>query len=197
MPFQQGYLYKANGAWHLRYYCSRTVNGKPERVQRSRRIGDAKLSKSQAKTLAAPFIAEINTEDEDRRVEVLKGIDPDQTITDFWDATYEPYILKHKRANTSHSYQQLWTKHLKPHFGERELRSYQTAEATVFLSKLAETLGQRTVQHIRSLMSGLYSHAVAIGACKVNPIGACKILAYLIHQTRDLCGRGGIKSLDR
>jgi integrase len=175
MAHQQGYLYRANGAWHLRHYLTR--NG--ERIQRSRRICDGTFSKSEARTLAAPFIAELNTEDADRRVEILKGIDPDQTVAEFWTETYEPYILKHKRANTSHSYRAIWTKHLKAHFGARQLRSYQTAEATVFLTKLAETLGQRTVQHLRSLMSGIYSHAVAIGACKTNPIAGCKILGVV------------------
>jgi hypothetical protein len=101
-----------------------------------------------------------------------------QTITDFWVSIYEPYVAKHKRANTVHSYRVIWNKHFKAHFGDRELRAYQTPEATSFLSKLAETRGQRTVQHVRSLMSGIYSHAVAIGACKVNLIGDCKILRH-------------------
>ena len=177
MSFQQGHFYRAFGAWHLRYYCTRTVNGKPQRVQRSRRVCDASHSKSEARQLAAPFLDEINTEDS---IKAVTPVEPDRTILKFWTETYEPYIAKHKRANTVHFYRVIWRKHLKAHFGDRELRAYTTPEATRFLSKLAETKGQRTVQHVRSLMSGIYSHAVAIGACKVNPISDCKILGDII-----------------
>jgi integrase len=177
MSFQQGHFYRAFGAWHLRYYCTRIVNGKRQRVQRSRRVCDASHSKSEARQLAAPFLDELNTEDS---IKAVTPVEPDQTILKFWTETYEPYVAKHKRANTTHSYRVIWRKHLKAHFGDRELRAYQTPEATKFLSKLAETKGQRTVQHVRSLMSGIYSHAVAIGACKTNPISDCKILGDII-----------------
>jgi integrase len=177
MGYQQGHFYRAFGAWHLRYYCTRTVNGKRQRVQRSRRICDANHSKSEARQLAAPFLDELNTEDS---IKAVTPVEPDQTILKFWTETYEPYVAKHKRANTVHSYRVIWRKHLKAHFGDRELRAYTTPEATKFLSKLAETKGQRTVQHVRSLMSGIYSHAVAIGACKTNPISDCKILGDII-----------------
>ena len=168
---QSGCFYRAFNAWHLRYYETRAG----VRVQRSRRICDGNKSKAEARLIAAPFIEQINADDN-----APTAVEPDQTIADFWVSTYDPYIAKHKRANTVHSYRVIWSRHLKAHFGDRELRSYRTPEATKFLSKLAEKRGQRTVQHVRSLMSGIYSHAVAIGACKSNPIADAKILGDLI-----------------
>lgn len=170
---QSGCFYRAFNAWHLRYYVTRDG----VRVQKSRRVCDGDKSKAEAKLIAVPIIAEINADD---TIAKTVATDPDQTIAEFWTATYEPYVAKHKRANTVHSYRVIWRKHLRDHFGDRELRAYQTPEATKFLSKLAETRGQRTVQHVRSLMSGIYSHAVAIGACKSNPIAPAKILGDLI-----------------
>ena len=167
---QQGSLYRRFGAWHLRFYI--TEGG--VRKLRSRRICDDDRSKAQAAILARPLIDQANADDSN------DATDTDQTIAQFWTNTYEPYVAKHKRANTVHSYRVIWRKHLKPHFGQREMRAYTTPEATNFLSKLAETRGQRTVQHVRSLMSGIYSHAVAIGACKSNPISDCKILGDII-----------------
>lgn len=168
---QSGCFYRANSSWHIRYYATRDG----VRVQKSRRVCDGSKSKADARLLAADFLAQINADDK-----ADEAVDAERTIAEFWSGTYEPYIAKHKRANTVHSYRVIWNKHLRDHFGDRPLRGYRTAEATKFLSKLAERRGQRTVQHIRSLMSGIYSHAVAIGACAENPIAGAKILGDLI-----------------
>jgi integrase len=167
---QSGCFYRAFGAWHVKYYVT---DRKGFRTQKSRRVCDASKSKAEAKLIAAPIIAEINEDD-------AAPVDPGQTILEFWDSTYWPYVEKYKRANTRHSYLMIWRKHLQDHFGQRELRDYKTHEATAFLSELAKKRGQRTVQHVRSLMSGIYSHAVAIGACNANPITNAKILGDLI-----------------
>src|SRR5271170_373935 len=158
---QEGYFYRASGAWHVRYYTTKAG----VRVQRSRRVCDASYSKARARIIAHDILEQINEDDN-----AATAVEPDQTIAEFWVGTYEPYVVKHKRANTLHSYRVIWRKHLQDHFGDTRLRDYQTSMATVFLSKLAESKSQRTVQHVRSLMSGIYSHAVAIGACKANPI---------------------------
>jgi integrase len=168
---QSGCFYRASNAWHVRYYA--THDG--VRIQKSRRVCDGSKSKAEARLQAADFLAQINADDS-----ADTPVEAERTIAEFWTAIYEPYVAKHKRANTVHSYRAIWKKHLKTHFGDRELRGYQTHEATKFLSKLAEKRGQRTVQHVRSLMSGIYSHAVAIGACKSNPIADAKILGDLI-----------------
>jgi integrase len=171
MGYQQGYVYKASGAWHLRYYTTERVKGIPVRVQKSRRVCDLKgHSKSDAKRLAAPFLAELNTE-----------LNPDAaldlTVSEFWDSTYEDFIVANKRASTVHGYRQIWKQHLKPQLGDRMLKEYRTVDGTNYLTALARTdLRLRTVQHVQSLASGLWSHAVAIGKAESNPWRDAKIL---------------------
>ena len=36
--YQRGYVFHANGAFHIRYYVTELINGKPERVQKSVRL---------------------------------------------------------------------------------------------------------------------------------------------------------------
>jgi len=40
--YQRGYVFHANGAFHIRYYVTALVNGKPERVQKSGRPLDGR-----------------------------------------------------------------------------------------------------------------------------------------------------------
>ena len=171
MAYQQGYVYKAFNAWHLRYYTTELLKGAKVRVQKSRRICETKgHSKSDAKRLAAPFLAEINTE-----------LNPDAaldlTVAEFWDRTYEDFVVANKRASTVHGYRQIWKQHLKPQLGDRMLKEYRTVDGTNYLTALARTgLRLRTIQHVQSLASGLWSHAVAIGKAESNPWRDAKIL---------------------
>jgi hypothetical protein len=95
MGYQKGHFYRAFGAWPLRYYCTRTVNGKRQRVQRSRRICDASHSKSEARQLAAPFLDEPNTEDS---IKAVTPVEPDQTILKFWTETYLRALCREAQA---------------------------------------------------------------------------------------------------
>jgi hypothetical protein len=61
-----------------------------------RRVCDGSKSKAEARLIAAPIIAEINAADLAAKTAPL---DPDRTIAEFWTAIYEPYMVKHKRAN--------------------------------------------------------------------------------------------------
>jgi integrase len=171
MAYQQGYIYEASGAWHLRYYYTTELKGQKVRLQKSRRVCDRKgHTKSDAKRLAAPFLAELNTE---------LNLDAalDLTVAQFWDETYDDFIESNKRASTVHGYRQIWKQHLKPHLGDRLLRDYRTVDGTQFLTALARKgLRLRTIQHVQSLASGLWSHAVAIGKAESNPWRDAKVL---------------------
>jgi integrase len=171
---QRGHFYRKNQSWHLRYY--RTIDG--VRVQKSRRICDGKVSIADAALAAQDFIKQISDDDA-----AATEFNPDQTVAQYWTSTYEKFIAK-KRANTQHSYRVIWRKHLQDHFGDVALRAYTTPQATTFLSDLAERRGQRTVQHVRSLMSGIFKHAVAFGACKSNPITDCMIEDFAIRPPK-------------
>jgi integrase len=47
---------------------------------------------------------------------------------------------------------------------------------SAFLTGLAKTLGRNTIQHVRSLASGIFSHAVNTGLLESNPWHDVKVL---------------------
>jgi integrase len=98
------------------------------------------------------------------------------TVVDFWEKTYLPFAEENLRHSTVHGYKQIWAQHLKSHFGQMLLKEYKTPMGSVFLTSLAKTLGRATIQHIRSLASGIFSHAVNLGHVESNPWHDVKVL---------------------
>jgi hypothetical protein len=45
-------------------------------------------------------------------------VNVETTIVDFWEKTYFPYATENLRHPTRHAYTQIWSHHLKAHFGE-------------------------------------------------------------------------------
>ena len=165
--WQQGSLYQAHGAWHVRYYHSKIVDAILTRVQRSKRLCDGGTPKKKVNQLFAEFMAEVN--DQTSQSE-------DLTVVKFWDDVYQPFVLQNYKPSTAQGYIQIWKQHLKPHFGESLLREYRTPMMSVFLTSLAKTLRPRTLNHIKWLASAAFAHAVNIGACDSNPIHDAKVL---------------------
>lgn len=173
--FQTGYIYEAFNAFHVRFYVTEIVDAKPTRVQRSKRLC-SKDEKHHSRTckpvkkLCADFMAEINKQVPGNANK------PDITIGEFWTATYFPFVKENRRASTVHGYEQIWNQHLQVHFGNMTLKEYRTHMGSAFLTGLARTLGRHTLQHIRALVSGLFSHAVNLGLVESNPCRDMKIL---------------------
>jgi integrase len=96
------------------------------------------------------------------------------TVAAFWESVYLPFLKADKRPATVRGYVHLWSRWLAPHFGETALNAYMTETAVEFLTKLTGKLNRNSYNHVRSLMSGLFSHAIAIGKTKYgiafNPI---------------------------
>ncbi len=192
MREQSGYVFKAFDAWHVRFYVSYNdlpveekekiarkceLKGKPipTRVQKSRRLctydGEHKTARSAlVKEAYQKVMDEING--------LVPGevIQHDLTIADFWEKTYWPFVEKNCKTSTQWGYRQVWAQNLKPHFGTKTLKEYRTHHGSLFLTKLAERYGHHTIQHIRSLASGIFSHAVNVGAIESNPWHDVKVL---------------------
>ena len=169
---QDGYVYYASGAWHVRYYCTETQDGQPVRVQRSHLlIRDPKrhLTKSGKAVQDArqKFMNQING---------TAASGPDVLTTQFWQDTYLPFIRENKKPSTVSGYEQIWSQHLQAHFAGKTLQEYRTHVGSQFLLGLTKTQGQRTLAHIRSLMAGIFSHAVNLGLLDSNPCHGIKIL---------------------
>jgi integrase len=165
MRHQRGYVYLASGSFFVRYYA----DGK----QISHRLcfkDDKFYSRKcrEVRMLADEFMATVNAG--------IVGNVQDTTVADFWKQTYEPFVRQNLRHSTIYGYQQIWTQHLSGYFGKRTLREYRTSDGSKFLTELSKTLGRSTVQHIRSLASGIFSHALNLGLLERNPWNDVKIL---------------------
>jgi integrase len=167
--WQQGCLYQAHGAWHVRYYHSKIVDAIPTRAQRSERLCDEGTPKKRINQLFAEFMAKINDQNPEQQ-------STDLTVVKFWDDVYQPFVLQNFKPSTAQGYIQIWNQHLKTHFGEKLLREYRTPMMSVFLTKLAKTYRPRTLNHIKWLASAVFAHAINIGDCETNPIRDAKVL---------------------
>jgi integrase len=174
--YQSGHIYEASGAFFVRYYVSEIVDGKPTRVQRSYRLceKDDKYHSRTCKAVKQKAAEHMET------VNAKTAPVNDQTIATFWEETYLPFAEENLRASTVHGYKQIWGQHLTTHFGKTALRDYRTHMGSLFLTSLAKKLGRATIQHIRSLASGIFSHAVNVGVIESNPWYDCKILGKTI-----------------
>jgi len=173
--YQRGYIYEAFGAFHVRYRTEEIVEGKLLRVQRSHRLcpkdreHPTAASKS-VRRVCDEFIATINAQTSGPEQPT------DLTVASFWEHTYLPFITENLKPSTRLGYQQVWNQHLKDHFGNMTLREYRKGIGSLFLTKLAKKYSQRTVQHIKNLASGIFTHAANLDLIEANPWSFCKVL---------------------
>lgn len=107
----------------------------------------------------------------------------DMRVVDFWNDVYVPWAKEvnpkvgepNLRPSTLTGYEQVWSLHLRDHFGKLTLAEYKTPRATAFLTEKAKTQGRNTVAHIRSLMSGIFTRAVKRGYIEANPISSAGV----------------------
>jgi integrase len=160
--YQSGALFERCGRFYVKY----RVNG--QRVSRYLCDKDPKhpsLAARSVKLLRDDAMSEVNSGSSATTV---------LTVVKFWDDVYLPHAKKNLRAATVEGYLHIWKRWLNPHFGETALNEYLTETATEFLTELSARLRRNAYNHVRSLMSGIFSHAIAIGKTKygltVNPI---------------------------
>lgn len=91
-------------------------------------------------------------------------------IADLWEQRYLPFIQDHMNPSTVYGCEQIWNQHLKAHFGEMTLQFYKTHFGSQFLLGLTKTQGRRTLNHIRSLASGIFTHAINEGQAGIQSL---------------------------
>src|SRR5215469_11017612 len=173
---QRGHIFEASGAFHVRYYTTEIVEGKPEKKQRSHRLctrdrntGHGSASAMAVRSLCEDFMRTINEREGNSHQAAH-----DLSVVDFWEKVYLPYCEKEwkgtgMRASTLSGYKQLWKHHLKDHFGTHMLQGYTADNACRFLSSLKTKHGKNTLKHIRALASAMFSEAVERGLRDDNP----------------------------
>lgn len=170
---QTGHIFEsASGAFHVRYYATEIVDGKARRVQRSHLLC-YKDNKHYSTTCKA---VKLLRDDFMRRVNVFQANEQDMRVADFWEQRYLPFVQANMKASTVRGYLQIWNQHLKGHFANMTLQSYRTHIGSQFLLSLTKTQGRRTLNHIRSLASGIFTHAINEGRLESNPWHDVRIL---------------------
>jgi integrase len=166
--YQNGHVFKAHGAFHVRYYVTEIVDGQPKRLQRSERLCSKDNRHHSTKCKPVQQLAAQVME----RINALAGVstNADISITEFWETVYLPHVEKTTKASTLHGYKAIWRQHLSAVFAGFNLRDYQTHQATRYLTSLADKgLGPKTIAHIRSLATGMFKHALRLNYISVNP----------------------------
>ncbi len=173
---QRGHVFEvknANGkvvSFHLRYRIVEMRNSKAVRVLKSRKLVD----KSDKYFSASCEAVQDKCDNFMRSINAVNG--EDQPIVTFWDQTYLPFIEENKKASTIRGYKQIWEQHLKPHFAGKTLQEYRAHIGSQFMLSLTKAQGRHTLNHIRSLASGIFSCAVNMGLLDSNPWHDVKIL---------------------
>lgn len=161
---QQGTIYEASGSFFVRY--STIVDGEKKRVSH-------KLCDRDETHYNIDCDAVLNLRDEFMVTTRKPKPQPttDTLIIDYWEQTYLKTVKQGLKPSTVAGYKQIWKQFLKEHFTEHPtFREYEAHHGNKLLNKIViDGYGRRTVAHVRSLASGIFTHAVNDGVIQGNP----------------------------
>jgi len=166
--YQKGCLYQDNGAWYVRYRERvRQKDGSTNFRRRAKRLGsvDRFPRSDDIEPLRVSFMQRIN---HDR-------CDPDSsaTLAEFVDRSYLPWAEQERRASTSKGYREIWENHISARLGELRVRDVRTVHVSRMLRAIAaeHDLAKNTLQHIKSVLSAIFTFAKNEGAFDgANPV---------------------------
>jgi integrase len=191
--YQDGCLYADHAAWYVKYRVQvRQENGSIKFKQRAKMLGRLERypSESDIMPLKVEFMHRLNA----------GKFTPDSSMNlkEFVEDIYLPYTDE-LRASTKKGYREIWRNHISDRVGQIRLREFRTVDASRMLKSIAEEhdLSKTTLQHIKSVLSGVFSHAKNEGAFDgVNPVQDARIprnarearetFAYSLTQVRSL-----------
>ena len=170
--YQEGYLFKHHGAWFVRYRERvQRMDGSIQSRQRAKMLGSVQdyPRASEIKPLFVEFMQRLNA----------GKFSPNSSMTlkEFIETVYVPYIHE-KRASTRATYKGILENHIKERVGHIRLREFRTVDASKMLKAIAadRELTKTTLQHIKGVLSGVFTHAKNEGAFDgVNPVQDARI----------------------
>ncbi len=157
---QKGQIFQRHGAWHVRY---RTADGK-QKSQRLCAYSDQFRTLRSVRSLADEILQPLN-----------EGRSPGgpQTLQHFIEHSYLPYAKEHKRPSTYKGYINLYNAQVAPRAAGIRLLSFRTVDAQRLLDTIAANTGlsHRSLLHVKSFLSGVFSYAKRIGILdSANPL---------------------------
>ena len=103
---------------------------------------------------------------------------PSMTLSEFSEQFYLPWVERELRASTYKGYRDIWNLYLSERVGQIRLRRFRTVDASRMLRAIADDcdLTKTTLQHIKSVLSGIFTHAKNEGAYDgENPVEGARI----------------------
>ena len=171
--YQRGQLYREHGAWFVRYRERvREENGSielPAENQTSWQRG------------RVPYEVGHRTAANGVHAQGQHGqSSPESSMTlfDFVETVYLPWVEAERRASTHKGYQEIWENHILKRVGQIRLREFRTVHASKMLRSIAAEcdLTKTTLQHIKSVLSGIFTYAKNEGAYDgTNPVQGAMI----------------------
>jgi integrase len=178
---QQGTIVERSNAFWVRFYRD-GVDG--ARVKVTERLCDKTkefftVDSTSVKLLRDAHMAQINAEHH-KEISAPAPLPQEAplTIGAFVLTTYLPWVKENRRFSTHRGYKNIWEQYLKTEMESKPMGSYRTVDGSKFLTGLASRLNRNSLAHIRSLCSGIFSHATSLGLVDRNPFNRdLKILA--------------------
>lgn len=165
---QRGNIFKKGGNWYLRFYRDELRDGRVVRRRRCQKLApfcDTYRTLRSVRSLAEEILSPLNCGR--MRPETA------QTVSEFIEAAYLPYVREHKRPSTHKGYTDIFEDHLKFRVAGIRLRDFRTADGEHLLSIVSHDTGlsHRSLLHIKSFLSGVFTYAKRIGALdRTNPM---------------------------
>jgi integrase len=171
--YQDGYLYVDHGAWFVRYRERvRQEDGSIKLKQRARRLGSVNEYRRECdiRPVFSAFMQRLN----------VAKFTPESNLTlkEFVENIYLPFIEDETRASTKKGYREIWNNHICDRVGDIRVREFRTVHASKMLRAIADEndLSKTTLQHIKSVLSGIFTHAKNEGAFDgANPVQGARI----------------------
>jgi integrase len=179
---QKGQLIQTTKTWFLRYYTTVIENGQEARKQTCVPLcqkSDVYRHESDVLPLLEKHMAAVNAKQEPVTGSML--------LEEYVTRIYLPWVKVNKTPATYNGYRQLWNKYLSPRFGKTPMVDLQTHEVTALLTHYAQTLGARTLSHMKWMLSGVYVFAIGQGtvpkSCNPAPEAEWQARARRPRQT--------------
>jgi integrase len=170
--YQDGYLFVDHGAWFVRFRVRvRRDDGSMKLKQQARKLGSVAdyPRESNIMPLKVDFMQRLNA----------GKFTPESSMSlrGFAEKVFLPYI-EELRASTQKGYREIWNNHICDRVGHIRMRDFRTVDASRMLKAIADEhdLCKTTLQHIKSVLSAVFTHAKNEGAFDgVNPVQDARI----------------------
>ena len=168
MRTQTGSIKRIGGSWYGRWYEDVIENGQTVRKRRFVKLCDYDADRFRTKGDVKPLLAEKLRALNEGKTDARSSL----SLAEFVSEYYDPYVRENLRPSTVHGYTKLWKDALCPRVGEIRLRDFKTVDAANTLSYYAaKGWGRHSLQHAKSLLSGIFTYAKNLGVLDgVNPV---------------------------